>query len=993
MSKRGVSLVPSLFFSVFLCIILLAILTLTITPVFADDISLITYGNSSNVVRGQDLEYLTCIDGANTFGFSQLVCNDNFAAIPVTTTQISSSCYYSSINLANINCNEYTAESYFTKSGVDKKVTKIISTNTVLSAPTFVLNSQTWDGGWGGAANTAYAIWVLSRYGDVYRTQINDGMNWLKNNRRNEPKCWVNAAGECSPSETIKALAYLKLANITDGNRIVSDGIAYVESLQKYISNTAWSATLYARNDNTNCNVTADGTTIINNVLFNDTQQTTGAFTANYGTIINMTCDKDITLALTDSRGIEKFRYTFDAGAVSHFDDGLIQITSDSSDYSQYQIVRIQQPCWSVLTTQWDTCDAGLTTYALSLGINPAQQADANAWLQTTLQNHSVIGKFISTPDSTRDSAFYLMTVDRHNKDILDWLIYSQNNDGSFGSGPINQKIEDTAAAYLALQKVSFPQKDEVLADAAHWMSIAYNGRSFDNVQVDGSLFQILSLAAQPFLLAKDTAGVVVLKNDEPKTVSYQPIGAQQIHNLQFQQFTTDGVAIDALSISGPSEVAGNGTLSVTLQGKVSAAGNTSGYVSIKGIVDDEDSARELRRIYYTIQSDPVFSMTPNQSTYNAYDGQFDYFFSVDAINVPVNCNVQLQSDNLAGPRQVHVTTQGIFAMPLTVRGVTTGKVQGSGSLVCDKLGTQVIVPFDIDVLVHDSIPFSVSPSQITITSYVKTFSITVKNLIDQPMDVSAGLLSPSEIYLIDAFQSPIAPKDSVTIYFSTTFLAQENISDTNTIEITAFGKTLEVPVTITISNGPSSRLAFIIWFTIIVTFIATAGYIAYNWKDYGPQFAQIYSKYTGAKMGGGSSLGGKAGSSGGGILSSFKKKDVSRATMMDIISIMQSMDKSEPEIIAKLESEGYARPLVEGLIEELRNVQQKVTSIKREDTVLGIIHGLDSEIDVMTKVLKDKGFSENDIREALKELSTDTDSKEKKLRAEAGLGDNEKIT
>jgi uncharacterized protein YihD (DUF1040 family) len=177
----------------------------------------------------------------------------------------------------------------------------------------------------------------------------------------------------------------------------------------------------------------------------------------------------------------------------------------------------------------------------------------------------------------------------------------------------------------------------------------------------------------------------------------------------------------------------------------------------------------------------------------------------------------------------------------------------------------------------------------------------------------------------------------------------------------------------------------FMILFPLIVTLVATAGYIAYNWSDYKPQFQNIYAKLTHGKS--------IASVGSGGGLSFTKKKDVARSAMMDIIAIMQSMDKSEPEIIAKLESEGYSRAMVEGLIEELKVVQAKVSNIKREDTVLGIIKGLDSEIDVVTKVLKAKGYTENEIREALAELSMDTSAKEKKLRSDAGISSEEKIT
>lgn len=972
MAKRGI-------------IIFLLVFLVCASYIFADEISVISYGSSTTIIRNQDLEYTTCITGPHTFGFTQLVCADNFATIPATASKISNSCYYTNINLGKYDCNEYTLESYYNVGGSDKKITKEISTSTVLATPTFILDAQSWDGGWNTASDTAYAIWVLSKYGTVYNLQLNDAMNWLKDNRRNEPKCWVDSRGDCSPGETIKTLAYLKLANISEGNRIVNDGLAYVESIQKYTENTAWTARIETDEDYTYCNLTADDSSIMNNVFLNESQQYTAQFTAKYGTVLNMTCSQEATLILSDNRGIEKFKHKFDVNSPVDYDDGWLTVDNKNDVVldERFKIVKLQQPCWSSDTELWSPCNYDITTYALSLGIDSARQTAGRTWLLNSLENHSVTGKYINSDSPELNTAFYLLAVDPTNKDLLDWLIYSQNNDGSFGLGSNAQRIKATTIAYLALERIKFPQKDEVLKDAEHWLSLAYTGRPYNDVLADGGQFQVLSKNAKPYLRSQYD-GIVKLKNDIPKTVVYKPIGAQTITELQAKVFTIDGANSDMVSATLPYQMSGNETLSVTLQGKVSSAGNVSGYVLISGKVDADNASRNLRRVYFTIERDPVLSLSPQKTKYNAYNGQFQYLFTVDAVNVPVTCEVKLESADLTAQRKIQIANTGTVEVPITIDLIQEGQILDSGTLVCDRAGTAVIVPFDIDVTVHNKFPFQVEPSSLSINSYSKSFSIKIRNLENQPMELDVSLDFPSDLYTIEPYEKVVDAKDSVTIDFSTTYLKIENVTDSNIIVVKAFDKTYEVPLSIDIKHAPTS-VGFIIGFTLIVTLLATAGFVAYNWNSLGPQFQDLYIKIkqkTGHEV-----------VNTNGPVTTTRKRDVTRETMMDIISIMQSMDKSEQEVIARLESEGYARPLIMGLIDELRVVQQKVSSIKSEDKVIGIIQGLDGQMDVVTKVLKEKGYSENDIRDAFKELSASTSEKEKKLRKEAGFTENEKIT
>ncbi|HLP79951.1 MAG TPA: hypothetical protein VK158_04915 [Acidobacteriota bacterium] len=977
MGKRGIS------FGV-LCVLLFCCFTVIVA---ADDITVISYGATS-VVKPQDLEYLTCIDDPHTVESSTLVCQSSFDYIPVPITPINSTCSYSSINLADYDCDEYSVETTYTSYGKVHKLTKIVSVDNVIVSADYILDTQDWDGGWGSPSKTAYAIWVLSQFDGAYDRQIDEGMRWLKETRQNEPKCWYVGSSDstCDIEETVKALAYLSRANITDQYRIISDGIAYVQSRQNYIEDSAWTLVFESSNDDTLCNATYEGSAIVSEENILEDTKLEIEFTAEADALLNFTCTEDIVVKILDHRDIEVFSHDFDTDTDEDFDE-LTDYDEDEDSDETYKLIRIKPACWTQSDNKWDSCSASISTYALSLDLDDSQFDAGLEWLEENMKDHNVIGKFVSSNQSQLDTAFYLLAVNPENEDALDWLLYIQNNDGSFGTGAERGKIMATAVAIKTLENLTFPQKAEVLADAKHYISTQFVNGGHGDLFTDASITQILLSNERPFLLL-ESHGVISMK-DSPVTVVVSNPSQSSFDNLTANVTSLTGETI--ATVKAPAKLGPNSSSSIVITPSVSSAGSHSGYISLYAQINNVSKSKEVRRIYISVEQDPKFDVVAKPVSYNIYNYEQDYYMTVTDINTPVTCDVSIESPYLLAQPTITFSRIGNAVIPLTVVDFVSGQINATGTLLCEVAEGTKTIHFDIDAYVHDKAPFTVEPTAISLTQYQKTISLKIKNNLAQQIPLEIKFLANDGMFTLDENKLIIGAGDTEKVVLRAQFSKEDNVTVANTLVFQALGHTQEVELIVSQLNLPANNGA--VKMIIIVALILIIGAIIYHFKDkimvaaipYMGPLVKVLPASVIQKLE-------KSGASIGGGLKANKKRDRNMSYMMDIISIMKSMDKNEDEIVLKLEQEGYQRAVITKALEELSEVEKKVANIKHEDTVLSILRTLDGDSEIIVKVLKDKGFSESDIRDAISELSTDTQEKEKRMRKDAGVKEDEKL-
>lgn len=917
------------------------------------------------LLQAQDLQFFSCVDDYTLLS-TKVICVDTQKNLPAETTQWNDSCEYGIADLSANFCNVVRVETTYSDSlQAARKMTKDIRVNRVLSEPTDLLARQEIDGGWGSPSLTAYAIWSLSKDSIAYKKEIDYGLDWLKANRINSSKCWYSPLSPkaCDVTETTLTLLFLKLSNLNESKRIVSDGTAYVESLQNYLTGDDWTLKITATDADMNCSVDLDGSDIVTDEQINEDVVFTDVFLPEYGANLNITCSDEFDLELLDHRGIQALSHQFDEDSTydyTHFEPADI---NDSEDET-IKTIRIPDPCWTSTAERWDECSEKITLYATSLDIDEEQQLDAKEWLETNLQNHSKTGRYMNTDQTHIDSALYLAIIEQ-DEDVLNWLLFTQANDGSFGIGSLDEKITATGIAIQALKNMSFAQKAEVIADAIHYISTQYEQKGKQSIRTDAVLFQTLYNNSVFFLKIKN-ATIPVVTDSTTITLSNPSVFTIVNVTYDITNVTTNLQA----SASGPQTILPGQSIQVTLQNTNIDAGLQKGILSISGTVlmlnDSMDV--KLKEVYFQTMVDAQLAISAVKNEYHVYDKALSYALSVSKINAPATCTLAWDSQYLSGA-EFSVTETGEKTVKLTVNDFERGTITTAGTLTCTALDETFKTPLSIHTIIHDALPIQVNTEEVQKTAYFKQFKIDVTNTWVEPIDVTVKFSQPTENLALAQETYTIEPSQTIRIPISSTFDKNANITESNRVIFSTLDAQVSTTIRLEVVNVPAD-FSMVIWIVLSIAIIA-AGFAGFMYKRELTRLINPYLKNIPLL---------KKNTATG------KPTDPNYRYILDIISIMKRLNKREDEITTRLIREGYAKAQVDKILDDVRQVETRLEAVKHEDTVLNIVRSLSADSEVIQRVLKEKGFSEAQISDALAELSETTEKKERQLKKDAGL-------
>jgi hypothetical protein len=937
--------------------------------------------NPHPVVQAGDVDVLVCADSPlrESSHKIQVLCDQQGKILSMNHVQMNETCLYATTNITSFVCDNARVRATVQTTTGSQVYSVPIKITKQLIEPTHILASQSWDGGWGSAEQTAYAIWVLSAFNQTYELQIQEGLEWLKQNRGTS-KCFLEPGfTSCSVKQTTKALAYLLSAGINQSNRLVQDAVSVVESYMNVLDDKQWQLTFTGIQDNISCNMSFNNQQLFSQEVVED-QMYSVSVTPTYDGVFNISCSDEFHLTLKNGNGIELISSRFDEDTTKDFD---LNQTDDGDDDENQLLIRIPFACVRETPYLWDACSIDNSVFALVAPLTQQKHQALLEWVDTQFVSHAVAGTFLESTIAFELAPWYLQYVSPK-ESYLKWLVYSQQNDGSFGGD-----IVATAQAVWWLQNQSFPQKDEVLFDATHYISTKYTGNSYKDTRIDGGIFQVLSRQSLPF-------------------VSYQQGVLLNPTRFNFTNLTYVYDA-SAILVQGPSYLEPGQSAPLSIANAKTTAGFSSSKIVISQQNIDpftqQEQTQELKQLYASFTTQPILRVVQPKTTFNTYNGQVDFSIDVQEINTPVPCTQQWNHPLLSYQSSITLDSTGIKMLEIQAPSISEGRIVATGLLSCT-VGTKIqTIELLANFTFHKTFPLAISVQKIT---QIKPF--TLKNTYGEPVQVR--LSSSTNSVELSPLSATIAPGEKITIQVISS-IDQKSINESQTVlgdvTVQVFDTAKQIPVVVTIE--PQKTNSFI-WIFLGVFGIGMGGFCLFFWKDilYHLKKMNLISSTQTTVPGSGSStsisfkglagmFGGIFGSTTNTTSSSsngssfFSQKTATKKStiqnqhyMIDVISIMKSMDKSEKDIYDSLSAEGFDKTQIADILAQLTSIEKRLDSIKHEETVLGIIKSIDANIEVIAKVLKDKGYSESAIHDALVEISKETEQKEQKLKEEAGV-------
>jgi hypothetical protein len=938
--------------------------------VFAHEEALITVHSATSRILSDEQIYVTsCLpDDASEISHI-LMCLDNFNSKVLPLSSWNESCYVSYIDLTGFYCNRMSLQAIYTHEGEVYKPMESFLVRKVQISPEIILKSQLWDGGWATPSNTAYSIWTLSQYSGRFSAQIEQGFAWLKEQRDDDAKCWeyTFGSGVCSIYETSRTLAFLSLAGVNESVRIYSDALSWLERQQNYIeeNDDEWTVRMEPE-DITNCTVLYGGSSVYSDEIDNEFEVGYDEFTItpDYDKLINITCGNDTDVDITITDDFERIIYNG-------------EITDDGENGTQL-LHMIRSPCWS-LDGRWGECNRQSTLYSLIANIDTTQKGLAAEWLEENLSIQGALGKYLSTSSYHFDTALYLYALDHSNDDVLEWLMRNQNNDGSWGSSNIVQdRIASTAMSILALNNKTFSPSSEVLADAKNWMSIVHPQGGWKTLKDDALSFMILKDNEREFLKLYGEAPVAI-----GGTENIVLLNPTHLVMANLTYMLTSPLSEIATS-EGPNSVGAYSNITLQIKPKATSAGRYTGVLVVK---EDNNTLINVPLVY---DQDIQIALKPAATMY-AFGDTAKLTLTVEKANTDFSCNIEWE-DKLFASR-FSINKPGDIIIPITL-GVNKSGMQ-KGTFICKMGEFSHIMSFEVQLQKYDFPPLTVSPESVRIKKPGKNFTITVENMLDISVDVNAGFKSSQYFFTMSNREFTLKPYESIELTVVNQVLEQENATLDEIIEFTAYGQTSEVSLVVDILYEPGKykMLIFILVFMVIIGGIGAGGYYGYLYRSslvdfskvcYGKIKTKIPAKYQ--KM-----------------LPKTKAEREAEADEADtakketdyfseMVSIMKSMGKSDEEIAKRLMKEGLTRDQVNDVLDSYEESQKVQSSIKHEEDVLDLLKDVSDESGDVFKKLRDHGFSEEKVRDAMAELAHNIEDKENEIKKDAGLYEEDEI-
>ena len=933
-------------------------------------------------VPAEPVIFYSCMEGSPRVYNSVYCKNDPSTVIELETLPWKNSCFISVHNTTSLDCSELIVMAEYEVRDEILRWEEEITITDVQSIPYILLNTQNEDGGWGDPVSTAWVIWSLAEFGgdryenSAFASQVEDGLTWLKNNRHPENKCWPE--DDCSIRVTAEVLAALNEANLTqrvDWLRIVHDATVWL-SLQQNLFNLrnptqddstdeTWTATL------TGVNWT-DGT-----IPDIDYSSCLIEYADEYDELLQVVFDQTYDLEFTP---IHDERFTV---LCSPAPGGLPIIIRNNRNEVVFNSTtgnmtyRIPGACWNDRRT-WQNCDVKTTNFASTVySLSSVRRNLAREWLVNNLEFDD-IGLFFETNDRYFDTAWFLYKrfasdddkseLSEIESEIIRWLLFQQNNDGSWGNTSLDFdfNLESTAMVSLALAEVNNGSFSEFIKDANVWISDNRPSDGWDTVKRDALGFLSFSRSAKPFIIARD--GLVLMNRNKIYVELYNP-SSFDFNNLEF---VLQGEIKKFVELDPIGSLASDYFKFIELELTENPEGSVQGTISIL------NNGREIGKVPVLIQQVPEIDIYPDRREFYVYNGQGVVHFRIDKTEgVSLDCSLKWDDLSITSRERFSISSQSTINTDIVLSEVRNQMKDYKGRFECIHDGMNMTMPFTISTAQFEQTPFTVSPNQINISSFDSEATFTIYNNVDIDIIVESHFETEDPYMMVSTPQVMIDAHDRAEVRVTLLF-SEEEMEDelvwSNVIKVSAYGREDYVDVSIAMSDARAFSFdGLFIMFVIIFGLISGFGYYAYTKRSMiiSALPDSVKSKLPDNMI---SASVGVTSPSNEKVNHPMEKKVKAKnfVHLAEMIKIMKGLGKDDDDIINTLENEGYSKAEINELFEKVQDELDAEQTMEKEERFMKLMKDLDSDAGAVRTKLKQDGFTDAEIKEAFKQAEED---------------------
>ncbi len=776
------------------------------------------------------VNFIACID-AESSPRAFFICSDNnnFKEVDVYPWPQQERCYVGGLALSDFTCTESLVQVEYEVDNENLKISGAFEISTFSTVVEKLLNSQYNDGGWRSALDTAFGVRALSYFNEIFEFEINQALQWLKNNRNNDEKCWPKSP--CNLEETGKILALLADTDLNDSFRIINDGRNFLEQKQNF----------YEPGDNWTVEVTdvAVGSTVslvgINETVLyenftlpaNGTQ--TYTFEADQDSILTVITDTDVIMKVYNQDDL--LRYSFQGDNLSYTIPGA---------------------CWS-LNLPGEPCDSGTTVYAVSTNISDSRLEQAKAYMKTQIKD-GVIKHYYGDEDEPVESALYVKSVYDAEElaesdasestqdgfylyDVLQWVLFRQNNEGFWGDefdtdvdededeydylykSALEEQLKKTAFVIMALLDSGFNRSSETVVDAHEWVSDIEEDINASSGGALGAALFIVQNNAYP--LVYTTPSTIIL-DEQTKEVSFVNPTPFEFKDLSFtlSKNLQEYVAVDEKEF-----LSAFNYRTIKFTKKKASSDELAGFVSVANV------DQEIGRIPLLVFDSPTLDMTYKDAiTIFGKTGNVPLTFTKSKHSF--DCSVSWSDSSLSSSSfKLTKNKQNLdveFSQAQTTDDVYEGKI------ICKSLGQNFEFPISVQITRYVDRPFTLFPSNIIINESSGINYVVIKNNLDLDLSVdlsmnqfSSEVLFPQEVFLLAGTSKNISLKggfDPGLNYTGTTRLTFESLGTSESVSV--------IVDVFSSQKSSSGIVKLVIMLVFLLIVFGTLGYLGYKYRD-----------------------------------------------------------------------------------------------------------------------------------------------------------------
>ncbi|MBN1274798.1 hypothetical protein JXA12_00690 [Candidatus Woesearchaeota archaeon] len=758
----------------------------------------------------EDVTFISCLEEELPLRNSLLCLDDNsFEDLESIPWPGSDNCYVSSYNLEDFECEQLVLQAEYTKEGENYKMTRTIRVNKLSKVLDRIVDTQYSDGGWRDPLSTAYGIWSLSYFRDIYEYEINLAMAWLKNDRNEEQKCWPSAP--CNVELSGNILALLTLSNYTgelledpDARRVVNDVTNWFEKLQNvYRQGDEWTLAVEAVNNDTTLVLAAyDAVVLDENFTLPDTGHKNYTFAAKMDSEIIVISDDNVIVDIYNGDG-----------------EDLLDYQGDNLSYT------IPGACWS-LNRKGEPCDATTSMYALFAEIDEENREIAYEWARTRLESGAILGAYFGDgEDAIIDTSLYAYHLYEEDGDedymrgLVDWLLYVQNNEGSWGQGITDEKAIPTSYAVLSLFAAGFNRTSEPIRDAEAWASDNEDNLTTNNTAALSSAFYVLKHHARPLLVS--TPKVIVIDDPQTTIELFNPT-TFDLHDLEYS--FSEGID-DDLSIETKEEIDAHSYRRLKIT-RSAAAREGFGFLTVSNL---GDSVAEIPVI---LTDTPTINVTvPSVVTVFGRKGELPLTAQKSAHTFV--CSASWSDGELSSPGSSRVTGER-FSVPLEFTQALTKEDSYSGTLTCTAAGKRVSVPLTVYVERYVEAPLSISPSDLIVNYTDRDVTLRLRNNLDRDLVVSVSFDRYGSYFGFSS-QVVLDPNEEYNFTLTNNLPSDLNLTSEALLQFEVLGRTEVVSLLLDITESPAEQerlLATLLPLLVVILVLGVAGYFGWKFRD-----------------------------------------------------------------------------------------------------------------------------------------------------------------